>query len=980
LKVKFNLLLGLSLLISCFACTNDNQPSVHTTTQPKASGDSLRLLISSHIEQADSYGKKGQLDTAILWYAKANEGWITLQEWDSLYNTTYNAFLLSYHPFYDFEALKPFLKEVTSSIPQDVDTIKAKLLDIQGYIAYEEGKPQEGIKFYEEGVSIWEKYQSYKRLAGSYNMLGIFYNTLEDYPLAEQIYREGIRVSRLSSDSLNERKNYNNLGRVLLEQGHYEEALMSFKKAQGLVPTTDGSFERNLAWIYIEKGQYKTALELADKALQKTKAFQGYNILGIPGAYRLLGDVYISMANYQEAEKYYQKCLEEYLELNGPTHREVAKSHINLGEAYQAQSQWNLAIREYHAAIQIFLPAFEPESFYDCPSSDSLLSREGYLMEALQYKGQCLQKKYEQNNKIEELKAASQHFQAAVHFINQIKLYHTETGAKAFYGDAYSIPYVEDALKAQLQLYQRTQDPQHQAVAFELAQQATAFLLRESINENRAMEAAQIPEDTIISLNVLNAAISEAQSAVTEVERAEEKDSLNQVLFSFKKDRLALLEAIENNYPKYYELKHALSPISIEDLQNTLDSHTLVVKYFLGQDQLYTFAFDQQKFSMLSHPIDSTFYKHIDNFRLTLTDLDYIRERPEEAEQLFLQSSRALYEQLFAPVASAFTADKLTQLTIIPDGLLNYLSFECLLSQPANNWLEKEAYLIHDYAIRYAYYAGLLLPQEQGAESDKSRFVGFGTEYNDKTLDRLNMIEQDTMANPQVKKVFRGKALSKLAFADDEVKEVTRLVDGKSFLNEQATKANFLLHTPDYEVVHVAAHSFIDTENDSTAYIVFNQSNEKDDFLLSLPEIYSLNLDAHLVTLSACQTGIGALQRSEGVMSLARAFQFAGSSSLIASQWSISDEASAIIMKEFYSRLNQGASKDDALREAKLTYLTDDKLSSPAYRIPAYWGAMILIGDEEGLVFEPVSFAWYYWLIGVVLLLALVVFLRKRSG
>ena len=259
-----------------------------------------------------------------------------------------------------------------------------------------------------------------------------------------------------------------------------------------------------------------------------------------------------------------------------------------------------------------------------------------------------------------------------------------------------------------------------------------------------------------------------------------------------------------------------------------------------------------------------------------------------------------------------------------------------------------------------------------GNNNKKSRFLGFGTEYDDKTLNRIGAMKQDSIANPQIKETFRDKVLSKLVYADDEVKEVASLLSGKSFLNEQATKINFLKHTPQYEVVHVATHSFIDTENDSTAYIVFNQSNKDDDFLLSLAEIYGLQLDAELIALSGCQTGTGALQRSEGVMSLARAFRFAGSNSMIASQWSISDRASSIIMKEFYAQLKKGASKDEALQQAKLRYLHDDELSSPAYRIPAYWGAMILIGDADPLQFTPAR-SYIRWLLaaglGVLILL-----------
>lgn len=973
--------LGVYLLIALFFYTCSNEPTTKTDdkikTQLEASEERLQLIFAD-IDKAELAGNNGQIDSAIFWYNEASKGWLALQNWDSLHATAIDALYLSYG-FFDFGPVKPYLEKFTKLIPPELDTIKAKFLEIQGFIAYNEGDSELSLSFYKPMLPIWEKYQRDEKLAGVYNMLGILYHNLEDYPLAEQWYRESIRLGLMNFDSLTASNSYDNLGRALLQQGNWKEAIEYINKSYALMPSEDGFHEHNLALAYHSGGQHDKAIKLAHEALQKTSVFEEYNYLGLSEAYRTLGDVYMGADNFENAEKYYQLCLEKLLEETGGGHRDIARARINLGEAYQAKSLWNLAIREYHAAIQIFLSTFEPQSILDCPSRDSLFSREGYLMEALRYKGQCLLKKYEKSKKINELKAASQHFQTAIHFIHQTKLLHTETGAKRFYGENYSLPYLEDALHAQLRLYEVTQDRKHQEVAFELTQQATAFLLRESVNEQRAMEAAQVPEDTIELLNKLNARIVDIQSAIIDAESTAKVDSLQALMFPLKRSRLNLLEKMEVNYPKYFQLKHALKPIPLSQLQQNLGPDDMAIKYFIGKEQLYIFAFSQQSFEVFIKPLDNTFYQKTADFRKTLSDLDYLRKAPQEAEQLFLSSSHYLYQQLISPVLETFGEERISQLILIPDGILNYLSFECLLTQATDSWLDKEAYLLNDHTISYAYYAGLLLDDTDENSNKKSRFLGFGTEYDDQTLDKIGAMEQDSIANPQIKETFRDKVLSKLAYADDEVKEVASLLSGKSFLNEKATKTNFLKHSPQYEVVHVATHSFIDTENDSTAFIVFNQSDGEDDFLLSLAEVYGLQLNAELIALSGCQTGTGALQRSEGVMSLARAFRFAGSNSLIASQWSISDRASSIIMKEFYTQLKQGVSKDEALQQAKLRYLNNDELSSPAYRIPAYWGAMILIGDAHPIQFKPArSYIGWLLIAGIGLLALLIGWKYKR--
>lgn len=961
------------------SCQEDS-PKSSIKPQLILQDESIKLRLSTYLEEAAKAEKSGQLDSAILSYSKVSNIYIQAEQWDSLYPIAYNAYRFA-SKMKEYTGTIRLMDTITITYPQK-DTSWAKLAEIKALLHYKSDHIDASIDTYQKIMKIWERHPTSPQLLRAYNMLGIQYTKKGEYPLAESIYHSAITRSIKEKDSLSLRKQYFNLGRGKLAQEDWSKAIQYYHKGQQYVPHLDGFYESNLAEAYLKGNQPTLALKFAIQALEKKQNFTGRSKIHISEIHEVLAAAHLALGNYDQANRFFQQSLEESLNYFPPGHRAIGQSHISIGDSYFQQQLWNLALREYQSAIQIFLPGFQAASLNDCPSSDSLLSKEVWLMEALQNKGKTYIQKYKKSNKLEELKHAANHFMVAVQFINQIKLHYTESGAKSFLGN-YSIPYIEEALQTQLLLFQETQESKYQKTAFELAQQATAFLLRESVNEQRAMQLADVPKDTIDLLHNLNAIISETQSAIANTSAQFEKDSLYQTVFQLKKQRLGVLERLESNYPKYFELKHSLKPIPLNQLQDKLDTNTLVIKYFLGQDYLYTFAFSKQSFYTFSQPIDTTFFQHITNFRKTLSDLDYIREQTQQAEEVFLVSSQYLYEQLIAPSHNAFQNEHLDRMLVIPDGLLNYLSFECLMSRPTNSWLNADAYLVHQYAIRYAYFAGLLMKDTQPISSTQNRFLGFGTEYNDKTLDRLEIIEQDTLSNTQVKDILRGKNLGELAFADDEVKEIASLLSGKAFLNSRATKTNFMKHTPHYEAIHVAAHSFIDTENDSTAYIVFNQDSNSEDFLLSLPEIYGLQLNANLIALSACQTGTGALQRSEGVMSLARAFQFAGSNSLIASQWSISDRASSLIMKDFYKALHNGASKDDALRQAKLRYLTDDAISSPAYRIPAYWGAIVLIGDDAPLEFKAVRFGrWWKVIIGGVLLSVIgwILYWRKREN
>ena len=107
-------------------------------------------------------------------------------------------------------------------------------------------------------------------------------------------------------------------------------------------------------------------------------------------------------------------------------------------------------------------------------------------------------------------------------------------------------------------------------------------------------------------------------------------------------------------------------------------------------------------------------------------------------------------------------------------------------------------------------------------------------------------------------------------------------------------------------------------------------------------EIYDLDLNAELVTLSGCETGLGELRSGEGIISLARAFSFAGAKSIISSLWPVSDKSTAVIMTSFYKYLRMGLPKDTALQKAKMNYLTS---SGHADAHPFYWGSFICMGD-----------------------------------
>jgi len=175
--------------------------------------------------------------------------------------------------------------------------------------------------------------------------------------------------------------------------------------------------------------------------------------------------------------------------------------------------------------------------------------------------------------------------------------------------------------------------------------------------------------------------------------------------------------------------------------------------------------------------------------------------------------------------------------------------------------------------------------------------------------------------------------------------EVNKLVgnDGIVLLGTQATETAFKTQPlQDFKIIHLAAHGFTDTQFPERSGLVLGvDPNSHDDGLLQVREIIRLRFNADVVTLSACNTGVGKLQGEEGVTNLVEAFLVSGAKAVVASLWSADDTYTLDLMERFYTHIAEGQDKASALRQAKLDLLAKYGRQVPPY----YWGAFVLVGD-----------------------------------
>ena len=146
----------------------------------------------------------------------------------------------------------------------------------------------------------------------------------------------------------------------------------------------------------------------------------------------------------------------------------------------------------------------------------------------------------------------------------------------------------------------------------------------------------------------------------------------------------------------------------------------------------------------------------------------------------------------------------------------------------------------------------------------------------------------------------------------------------------------------EYRRVHFATHAVIDEEIPARSGVVLSLVDTgEEDGILRMPEIFNLELNADLVVLSACRTGLGKLIKGEGMVGLTRAFMYAGTPRVAVSLWEVNDLATADFMKAFYRHMKAGESAGMALRAAKLSMIHS---GARDYRHPYFWAPFVLVG------------------------------------
>jgi CHAT domain-containing protein len=799
----------------------------------------------------------------------------------------------------------------------------------------------ESIAAYEEARRWHRQYHFPEMVEYLYKPLIAQYTRLGENEKARLLYAEALQEASGSSLA----GLYNNLGLTYWNEGRNTEALVFFKKGlelKGLDAEQKGLLCLSMAHSEFELGQVATANLWLQQSLAILRVLSHQETSAkdyLEGAYALQGSMLLASKRYTDAGQALDRALILAREVYGIHHREYGKVKVEYGRLLLEQGKLEPAIHFFNQALEALLRDFHPQQLQDLPQASSLFE-ENTLYEALAGKAKALAALYEQHGQLIDLQQAFRCHQLAqqVELALRNSLFFESSKLNLL---AYSRERMAAALDIGFALYTQTQSDTILRQAWSMIEQNKAVILLEAIQENRLQQAFNKGDTLLQQDRQLKKQIAWLETSAAQADNAQVAERLRRQADQTRDQLAGLKKRLEKRYPAYVQYKKHLSQLDFAQIKQQLlgKKQSLILEYVVGLQKSYVFGFSQQgqlRWNCIGQ--SDSLQREVTQLRTAMEDKT--GGSPESYQQLANQ----LFCRLF-PVAWRKTTIK--QLICIPDAFLNELPFEALVSDTLlrPRW-SSLAFWCKKVDVGYGYSLRVLLSQGALPKATQHRLLAIAPEFKtgQRGLAPLNNSRQEVR----------------------QIGGIRKLV----CLGKRATWNDFAEKAPQYSVLHLATHASADSAHQTVGIEFFDRR-------VYLADIYALPLRADLVCLSACQTGLGKLQSGEGIMSLARAFAFAGSKGLVATLWSVNALATQELFGSFYAHLMEGKTKTESLSQAKRTYLTNPAV--PGFqKTPYYWAALVYIGEDGVLPKEHQGGYVYLGFGGLLLAIGLYFWIWKK--
>jgi len=518
------------------------------------------------------------------------------------------------------------------------------------------------------------------------------------------------------------------------------------------------------------------------------------------------------------------------------------------------------------------------------------------------------------------------------------------------YGNIY-----RDALRLQLELG-------HPREAFHLLERFRAQAFLALLAERDLTFAGDLPPALDQERRQLVVSYDRNELQLTALDPEKDRDAIEalqreQVQLRRRRDEIA--GEMRRAAPRLAALQYPQA-LTFEQVREALDPGTVMLSYSTGKEQTFLFIVTPgrdlhvEKIEIGRQALE----KDVDRYRQLIDQTRAGSTLGVQGQDWF---SRKLYDLLVAPAEPWIAAGK--RIVLVPDGPLHLLPFAALTRKDGRHLVEWKPL---STVLSGTVFAELKKQRRDpvvavaAAEPASRQWVAFGDPW---FPPRLAQGRPEDIGEARLRSISTRARLpwKRLPQSRREVEEIAALFPPgrrRTYLDREASEERAKSVGRNARIVHFATHAYVDDRSPFDSGLVLSIPEElaegRDNGLLQVWEIFeSVRLDADLVVLSACETGIGEIRGGEGIIGLTRAFQYAGARSVLASLWRVDDEATAELMQRFYRHLRSGKTKDEALRAAQLE-LIRSPLRVPDGRggwtrrnaaAPYFWAALQLVGD-----------------------------------
>ncbi len=773
----------------------------------------------------------------------------------------------------------------------------------------------------------------------------------------------------------------------------------------GYFPEIDASFYTDMCVIYTQQGNYKEKLKLFLQGVIKHKDKFSYISIGTPIS--LLNISYshkengrpdkalefqlksfllelIFLDNYHlkpesesnpfqmpnGGEDYFKHALGFYMQslnlrksIYGLHHPYVASCLNNIGLVYLSYSQPEKALKYFKEAIVANVANVDVLKNIQVEGLENNILDEFILIKSLEYNAATLSLLCEgrpTNEALDFYVESVRLYKIASDLIIQVRKSYRCENSKITLGE-HTEEFYSDAFNTALNAFRLTRDSSLLVMAYKFLQWGKANVLMDELQDIKAKEIAEIPNDLIVKEKQLR---NEFYRCLKEVyHKKSDLDSHASLLNeeAFRKADAAwtfFIQYLETKYPEYYKSKYNAAIPELKEIQDSLLSDgALLLMYHERKKNIWVFEVTKQNISVRMINKDDFLDNIIKRF------VHYYANPPRDSSSLVVNDLNdfqiigyELYQILLEPSINKYE-EQVSELLLIPDGILNEVSFKLLMTEPyaiqnissgnVNAHYTQLPYLLRKFPVNY-FYSGTHALETLGMVESQP-------------VDSLSVLAFGPYAGscdcPDSSKEHLSHGLDLLRATEDEICCIARYFNTYYYIGNCATESIFKKESSrnEHNIIHVITHAHVSSDGyKDNLRIYFNNEYPDcgEDDILNAHEIYNLPLRADMVVLSACYSGIGREQKGEGIMSLGRAFCYAGCPSVVMTKWAVDDQTSASLMGHFYKGLAEGMSKSIALQNAEIKYLEEqrNKCNLGLLAHPYYWAGYACVGNNNPIV------------------------------